>query len=96
MERRAFSREFKLEAVKQVVEGRSGPSQVAREIGIHVGLLQKWLRQFRGDADQAFPGKGKMKPADEELARVKRELNRVTAERDILKKALGYFAKEPK
>jgi len=96
MERRAFSREFKLEAVKQVVERGVGPSQVARNIGIHVGLLQKWLRQFRGDGGQAFPGKGKMKPADEELARVKRELNRVTTERDILKKALGYFAKEPK
>jgi len=79
-----------------VLEQRMQQSQVARDLGIHPNLLRGWVRKFEEDPQHAFPGKGKMKPMDGELARVKRELMRVTAERDILKKALGYFAKEPK
>jgi transposase len=70
-------------------------AQVARDLGIHQNVLSKWVRQARDDAPPVFPGQGQMKPADAELARLQRELKRVTAERDILKKALGYFAKEP-
>ena len=95
MQRRSFSREFKLEAVRQVRERGVPVAQVARDLGIHQNVLSKWVRQARDDAPQAFPGRGQMKPADAELARLQRELKRVTAERDILKKALGYFAKEP-
>ena len=54
-----------------------------------------WLRQLEQDPDNPFPGKGKMRPEEAELFRLKRELMKVTAERDILKKALAYFAKEP-
>lgn len=96
MEKRVFSREFKVEAVRRVTEGGVGPSQAARDVGVHVSLLQKWLRQFRNDGGESFPGKGRMKPADAEVTRLKNELRRVTAERDILKKAIAYFAKEPK
>lgn len=95
MERRSFNREFKQEAVNQVLSRGVPSAQVARELGIHENVLSKWVRQFRADAGQAFPGRGQMKPADAEMARLQRELKRVTAERDILKKALGYFAKEP-
>lgn len=96
MERRSFSPEFKLEAVRQIQEGGVSASRVARDLGIHVSLLQKWRRQNRVDGKEGFPGRGKQKPDDAELTRLRRELHRVTAERDILKKALGYFAKEPK
>lgn len=95
MERRSFNREFKQEAVKQVVSRGVSAAQVARELGIHANVLSKWVRQFRTDGGQAFPGRGQMKPADAEMTKLQQQLKRVTAERDILKKALGYFAKEP-
>lgn len=95
MGKRVFSKEFKLEAVRQVKEQGLPKAQVARDLGIHLNVLRNWVSQYEADSTQAFPGKGQMKPGDAELARLQRELKRVTAERDILKKALGYFAKEP-
>jgi transposase len=63
---------------------------------VHTSVLRRWVNQAEVDGSQAFPGKGRMRPADADVARLQRDLRRVTAERDILKKALGYFAKEPK
>ena len=96
MATRAFTREFKLAAIRQVREEGRAKTQVARDLGIHISVLRHWCERFEEDPEHAFPGQGQMKPADGELARLERELRRVTAERDILKKALGYFAKEPK
>jgi transposase len=93
MARRVFTREFKTEAVRLAREGGVSKSQVARELGIHNTVLARWVREFENQPEKAFPGKGK--PEDAELAKLRRELKRITAERDILKKALGYFAKEP-
>jgi transposase len=92
--RRTYTKEFKLEAVRLVKTGIP-KARVARDLGIHLNVLKAWLRQFDQDPDNAFPGQGKMKPEEAELFRVKRELMKVTAERDVLKKALAYFAKEP-
>ena len=92
-ERRSFTQEFKLEAVRQVRSGIS-KARVARDLGLHINSLKQWVKEFEKDPDEAFPGRGKRKPAEAELARLKRELMKMTAERDILKKALGYFAKE--
>lgn len=92
--RRRYTREFKVEAVRLVGTGIP-KARVARELGISNTVLKLWCQQLEQDKEEAFPGHGKMKPAEAELARVKRELMKVTAERDILKKALGYFAKEP-
>jgi transposase len=94
--RRKYDREFKVEAVKLVTgEGRA-VAEVARNLGIHENLLYKWREKYSEDMAQAFPGKGRLKPAEEELRRTKRELANVTQERDILKKALAIFSKEPK
>lgn len=93
-ERRSYTKEFKLEAVRLVRTGIP-KSRVARDLGIHLNVLKPWLKQFEQDPDNPFPGKGKMRPEEAELFRLKRELMKVTAERDILKKALAYFAKEP-
>lgn len=94
--RRKYDREFKVEAVKLVTgEGRS-VAEVARNLGIHENLLYKWREKYMADTAQAFPGKGGLKPAEEELRRMKRALADVTQERDILKKALAIFSKEPK
>lgn len=95
MAKRVHSREFKLEAVRVVLEQQLPVARVARELGIHVNTLHEWVRKAKADSQHAFPGRGKQTPADGEVTRLQRELKRVTAERDILKKAIAYFAKEP-
>src|SRR3974390_2416814 len=92
-ERRSYTQEFKLEAVRLVRTGIP-KARVSRDLGIHLNVLKAWLRQFDQDPDNPFPGKGKMKPEEAELFRLKRELMKVTGERDALKKALAYFAKD--
>lgn len=94
--RRSFSREFKLEAVALVTEGGLSVAQAARDLGIHENVLGRWRRQFEEDPDQAFPGKGRLRPQDEELARLRRENEILRQEREILKKAVGIFSRVPK
>lgn len=94
--RRSYTREFKLEAVRLAHESEKSVSQIARELGIHPTILGRWIKQFEVDPEQAFPGKGHLKDHDEEVRRLRRELERVTQERDILKKAVAIFSKEPK
>ena len=91
--RRSFDKEFKLSAVKLVLESEKSVESIASELGVSSNTLFNWKRKYLEDAKNAFPGKGRMKPEDEEVWRVKKELLRVTMERDILKKALGHFAK---
>ncbi len=91
--RRSYDREFKLSAVKLILESGNSVESIATELGVSSNTLFNWKRKYLEDAKNAFPGKGKMKPEDEELRRVKKELLRVTMERDILKKAIAYFAK---
>jgi transposase len=94
MGRRVFSREFKLEAVKLVKERGVGVREAARDLDVHENVLRKWVRDVAADSQQAFPGHGQMKPDQLEVARLRKELVKVKAERDILKKAAAYFAKE--
>ena len=94
MERRTFTREFKLEAVKLVRERGVTVAQAARDLGVHGTVLRRWVQEVAADAPQAFPGQGQMKPEQGELARLRREVIKLKAERDILKKAAAYFAKE--
>jgi transposase len=94
--RRSYTREFKLEAVRLAHESEKSVAQIARELGIHPTILGRWVKQFAQDPEQAFPGKGHLKDRDEEVRRLRRELERVTQERDILKKAVAIFSKEPK
>lgn len=94
MGRRSFSREFKLEAVRLVTERGVKVGQVARDLDIHENVLRRWVRQYRDDPAHAFPGAGQMKPEQAEVAKLKQEIRKLKAERDILKKASAYFAKE--
>jgi len=94
--RRKYDRDFKMEAVRLVVEGNRSVVEIARDLGIHENLLYHWKRKYLDDAVQAFPGKGHLKPADEEMRRLKKELTDVKEERDILKKALAIFSKHPR
>ena len=93
--RRMFSREFKTEAVRLVVERGVRVAQAAKDLGIHENVLRKWVLNFKADPEQSFPGRGKMKPDDAEVARLRRDLAKTKAERDILKKAIAYFVKDP-
>jgi len=94
--RRRFDAEFKREAVRLITRGGRKASEVARDLGISANLLHRWKQQFRDDPAHAFPGKGYLKPEDEELRRLKKQLADVTEERDILKKALAIFSKKPR
>jgi transposase len=94
MRRRSFTKEFKLEAVKLVRERGVSAAQASRDLDVHPNVLRKWLREFEADPQQSFPGNGRMKPERLEIERLKREVIRLKAERDILKKAAAYFAKE--
>ena len=92
--RREFSREFKLEAVKLVKERGVTAAQAARDLDVHENVLRKWVRDVNADAQHAFPGKGVMKPEQAEIDRLRKEVAKLKMERDILKKAAAYFAKE--
>jgi transposase len=92
--RRKFSREFKLEAVRLVKHRGVSVAQVARDLDVHENVLRKWMRELAADAQQAFPGKGVMKPEQAEIERLKRENAKLRMERDILKKVAAYFAKD--
>ena len=92
--RRKFSREFKLEAVRLVKERGVSVAQAARDLDLHEKVLRKWIREVSADPQQAFPGQGQMKPEQLEIARLRKEVAKLKAERDILKKAAAFFAKE--
>ena len=94
MQRRKFSREFMVEAVKLIRERGVSVAQAGRDLGVHENVLRKWVKEFGSDPQQAFPGHGQMKPEQLEIERLRREVTKLKAERDILKKAAAYFAKE--
>jgi len=94
MERRRFEREFKIEAVRLIKDRGVSVAQAARDLDVHDNVLRKWVKDFAADPAQAFPGQGQMKPEQLEIERLRREVTKLKAERDILKKAAAYFARE--
>lgn len=93
--RTTYSKEFKLEALRQLSLGERPGTEIARDLGIRRNLLYKWQEQQDKNGENAFQGSGR-KPANQsdELAKVKKELAEVKMERDILKKAAAYFARD--
>src|SRR5256884_4548109 len=85
MERRKFTREFKLEAVRLIKERGVSYVQASQDLDVHVSQLRDWVKKFADDPEHAFPGHGQMKPEQLEIARLKREVIKLKAERDILK-----------
>ena len=90
---RHFSREFKVNAVQLVIEKKMSLRQVAEDLDIHPNLLQIWKGKYLKDGEKAFSGKGKVSPEKAELRRMRKDLEKVKEERDILKKALAVFSK---
>ena len=94
MQRRRFGREFKIEAVRLIKERGVSVAQASRDLEVHENVLRKWVKEFAADPGQAFPGQGQMKSEQLEIERLRREVAKLKAERDILKKAAAYFARE--
>jgi transposase len=94
MQRRKFGREFKIEAVRLIKDRGVSVAQASRDLDVHENVLRKWVRDFAVDPGQAFPGHGQVKPEQLEIDKLRREVVKLKAERDILKKAAAYFARD--
>jgi len=92
-EQRTFPKEFKLEAVQLMQRSGKSQAQIARDLGIADSTLHHWCKEFAEQGPQAFPGSGHQTAQEEELRRLKRELEVTRQERDILKKALAIFSR---
>jgi transposase len=92
--RQKHSREFKIEAVKALRSGQHTTSELARRLGVTESHLRDWSKEYEKHGQDCFPGQGRRSGQAAELARLKRELEQVKEERDILKKAMAFFARE--
>jgi transposase len=93
--RRRFTREFKVETVKLITDGDNSVSQIAADLGIHPNTLYKWVKQYSDKPQEAFPGSGYVTSDAEMIRQLKRDNERLKMERDILKKAMAIFSKDP-
>ena len=94
MMRRKFSREFKVEAVRLVTDRGVTVAQAARDLDVAESVLRRWMREVTATPAAAFPGNGQMRADLAEIAALKKEVARLRAERDILKKGAAFFARE--
>jgi transposase len=93
-QRRTYTREFKLEAVKLVTEKGYSVAEAARSLDIGETLLRSWKLAFDTEGSQAFPGHGNLPAIEAELRQLRADNKRLQMERDILKKATAFFARE--
>jgi transposase len=94
-QRKTYTAEFKVQAVRLITDQKLSVAEAARRLGIGENLLRLWKKAFLDGGTDAFPGHGRLSPADEELHRLRAEVVRLRAERDLLKKAAAYFASPP-
>jgi transposase len=92
--RKYFTQEFKLEAVRLLEHSGKSGTEPARQLGVCRNQLYKWQSELRDRAERTFPGRGQHPESADELTRLKRKLESVKLERDILKNAAAFFAKE--
>ena len=93
--RRRYDTDFKREAVNLCKSSDRSCRQIEKELGIGNGILKRWVREFDADPRNSFRGNGKMLPTEAEYKKIQRELTHVKKERDILKKAVAIFSREP-
>ena len=94
--RRTFDKEFKISAVKMVIEGKESLMQVAKDLGISDNTLRNWKNAFERDKTSIVPGKANQKPEDAEITSLRKELAKTKEQRDILKKAVAFFSQYEK
>jgi|APSaa5957512622_1039677.scaffolds.fasta_scaffold69293_1 transposase len=92
--RKKYSKQFKIDAVQLVTEQGYNASEAARSLGINAGVLRRWKKQLLSGDEHNFPGNGKMSPEKEELIKLRKEVKQLKMEKEILKKATAFFAKE--
>ena len=92
--RKRYSKEFKLDAVSLVADQGYTRIEAARSLGIQANMLGRWVMERQADDGQAFRGNGKLTPEQAEIRQLKEENRRLKMEKDILKKATVFFAKE--
>jgi len=95
MARKTYTRAFKIQAVRMLNDQGLSVAEVARRLGVGENCLRAWRQAAREQGEAAFPGQGNPSPAEEELRRLRAEVQRLRAERDLLKKAAAYFASPP-
>ena len=93
--RTTYTAEYKLAAVTMITEQKLAFAEVARRLGVGENCLRTWRQAARQRGEAAFPGQGRLSPAEDELRRLRAEVYRLRAERDLLKKAAAYFANPP-
>ena len=93
--RQVYTREFKREAIELARTSGKRVTELEQELGLSQGLLKYWIRQAKADGETAFPGQGRLKPVDEELRRLQREVEILRQERDLLKKVVAIFSHDP-
>jgi transposase len=91
---KVYSKEFKEEAVRMVETSGKSITQIARELGISDSTIHNWRKELAEHGKEAFPGKGHQTTLEEENRRLKKELERVQQERDILKKVVSIFSQD--
>jgi transposase len=96
MSNKKYSKEFKLDSISLVTEQKYCCAEAARSLDISSSMLSRWVREHEKDEGQAFRGNGKLTDEQLEIRRLREEVKRLTMEKDILKKATAFFAKEMK
>ena len=94
--RKVYTPEFKLAAVKMITDQKLSVAEVARRLGVAEGRLHEWKKALVAKGADAFPGSGHLTPQEEEIRKLRAEVKRLEAERDILKKATAFFATQMK
>ena len=95
-QRQRYNKKFKEETVKYVQASRKSLTDIAEELNIPPGTLQKWLGQYRQFKDEAFVGSGHLRPEDQAQKDLEKRIKDLEEENAILKKAMHYFTKDPK
>ena len=93
--KRSYTKEFKIKACELVLKDGIKHAIVAEKLGINKVMLYEWINQYETYGEDAFVGKGHLRPADAELKKLRKENERLKMENEILKKAAAYFAKNP-
>jgi transposase len=94
--RKKYPKEFKLDAISLVLDQGYSRSEAARSLDINANMLCRWIKEYQSEDGQAFRGNGTLSPEQAEIRRLKEENRRLKMEKDILKKATVFFAKETK
>jgi transposase len=95
-QRKNYDKAFKEQVVLRILAEETTTREIAQELGVHYTTVRDWLEHYKRDGESAFPGSGKLKPEDDEVRKLRRQLADLKEENEILKKAAAYFAKNLK